>query len=308
MTLVAAGFLLVLSFVFSGLEAAWVALDRVRLRHRAAKNEGRARQMLAWDASSPQADLVMVWTSRLAAAAAFVLLADQLATAAAPAWVAPLVFVPLYALLVQLLARQVFRRLPFKVLSTLWWLVSLAGSFWLLLSRPVAAFLRRVKPEPLSRPPASAELLAVAGTAPGISPLESGMLRSVLDFRRLTAAGLARPVGKFPHVPPERTLAELLADREAADARHLIVVGADGLPIGAMSCGAAALSGAPAARAQSFARPLLSFPGSLSGWKALAKLRRAQTPVAEVRDEDSGEFIGIVTEESVVARLLGQSV
>jgi hypothetical protein len=30
--------------------------------------------------------------------------------------------------------------------------------------------------------------------------------------------------------------------------------------------------------------------------------------VAEVRDEDSGEFIGIVTEESVVARLLGQSV
>jgi CBS domain containing-hemolysin-like protein len=59
---------------------------------------------------------------------------------------------------------------------------------------------------------------------------------------------------------------------------------------------------------QSFARPLLSFPGDLPGWKALAKLRRAPTPVAEVHDEDTGRFLGIITEESVVARLLGQTV
>jgi CBS domain containing-hemolysin-like protein len=300
--------LLALSFVFSGLEAAWVALDRVRLQHRAAKNEGRARQMLSWDGSSPQADLVMMWTSRLAAAAAFVLLACELHYLGAAAWVATVVFVPVYALVVQLLARQVFRRLPFKVLSTLWWLVSLAGSFWSPLARPVAALLRRVKPEPLSRPPAAAELLAVAETAPGISPLELGMLRSVLDFRRLTAGSLARPVEKFPHAGADRTLAELLSERELADARHLLVVGADGLPLGAMSCGAAALTGASGARAQSFARPLISMPADLPAWKALAKLRSARTPVAEVRDEETGEFLGVLTEETAVARLLGQAV
>jgi CBS domain containing-hemolysin-like protein len=134
------------------------------------------------------------------------------------------------------------------------------------------------------------------------------MLRSVLDFRRFTAGGLARPPESFPHAPADSTLAELLAQRELADASHVLVIGGDGSPLGAMSCGAAALSGATNARAQSFARPLLSLPGDLSGWKTLAKLRRAQTPVAEVRDEDSGEFLGIITEESIVARLLGQSV
>lgn len=308
MTTALVALLLLVSFVFSGLEAAWLALDRVRLRHRASRNEGRARQMLAWDACAPQADLVMMWTGRLAAAAAFVLLARKLSAVGAPIWLAPLVFIPVYALLVQLLARQVFRRLPFKVLSTLWWLVALAGSVWSLPARPTAALLRRVKPEPLSRRPAAEELIAVAGSAPGVSPLELGMVRSVLDFRNLSADGIALPVRKFPHTPPDRTLSELLSQRDLADARQLLVVGADGLPIGAMSCAAAALSGAPGARAQSFAKPLLSLPADLSAWKALVKLRRAATPVAEVRDEDSGEFLGIITEESIVARLLGQSV
>ncbi|MFM8459932.1 MAG: hypothetical protein ACKOB0_13525 [Chthoniobacterales bacterium] len=308
MTLAVIIALLVLAFVFSGLEAAWAALDRVRLHYRASRNEGSAVQMLAWDSVSPQVDLVMMWTSRVSAAATFVLFAHRLHVFGAPLWLAPAIYVPVYALIVQLLARQVFRRLPFKVLSKLWWLVSLAGSFWLLLARPVAALLRHVKPEPLSRAPAAQELVAVAESAPEISPLELGMLRSVLDFRRFTAGGLARPPESFPHAPADTTLAELLAQRQLADAGQLLVIGADGTPLGAMSCGAAALSGATNARAQSFARPLLSLPGDLSAWKALAKLRRAQTPMAEVRDEDSGELLGILTEESVVARLLGQSV
>ena len=150
--------------------------------------------------------------------------------------------------------------------------------------------------------------MATAASAPEVSALELGMLRSVLDFRRLTAGGLARPVTDFPHAPADRTLAGLIADRALADARQVIVTGADGLPLGAMSCAAAALSGVPEARVQSFARPLLSFPADLPGWKALAKLRRAQTPVAEVRDEETGRLLGIITEESAVARLLGQAV
>lgn len=300
--------LFVVSFLFSGLEAAWVALDRVRLRHRADAGNKRAQHMLAWDAVAPQADLVMMWTSRVAAAAAFVFLAFELQQKGAPPWIAPVAFALVYALLVQLLARQVFRRLPFKVLSRSWYLVTLAGSFWSLLARPAALLLRRIKEEPLSRRPAGEELLAVAADAPGISPLELTMLRSVLDFRRLTAGGLALPVERFSRADADETLGELLSDRKTADARHTLVLGADGLPLGVMSCGAASLSGAFSARVQSFARPLLTLPPDLPAWKALAKLRRAQTPVAEVRDDDSGAFLGVLTEETAVARLLGQAV
>ena len=51
------------------------------------------------------------------------------------------------------------------------------------------------------------------------------------------------------------------------------------------------------ARAQSFARPLISFDSDLPALKALTKLRRAQTPVAEVRDVETGRFVGVITEE-----------
>jgi len=307
MTFLAAAFLLAVSFVFSGLEAAWHALDRVRLRHRADKGDRRAQAMLAWEAVQPQADLVLVWTSHASAAGALALLA---VSGSLGGWKGffPLIFIPVYALLVGVLARQVFGRLPFVVLSRLWWLVTLAGSIWAPLARPAARIFRRVPPDPLPRPPAGEELVLLAGKTEGISPLEKSMLRSVLDFRSMTAGSLALPVENFPLALSDAPLRELLADRKVADALYALVIGPDGLPLGAMSCGSAALSGAVAARAQSFARPLISFDSDLPAWKTLAKLRRAQTPVAEVRDVETGQFVGVITEESAVARLLGQAV
>ena len=305
-----AALLLALSFIYSGLDAAWQALDRVRLRHRADKGDRRAKQMLSWEAVRPQADLVLAWTSHACAAGALVILMMVFSQRANGdlAWLAPVIFVPIYALFGRVVARQIFRRLPFVVLSHLWPLVTWAGFIWAPLARPLAGLLRKIKTDPLPRPPAADELMSLADKTEGVSPLELSMLRSVLDFRRLTAGGLALSVEDFPHAGADRTLGELLSDRKMTEVRHVLVIGADGLPLGAMSCGAAALSGAMSARAQSFARPLQSFADDLPAWKVLARLRRSQTPVAEVRDEESGRFVGILTEQTVVARLLGQSV
>lgn len=307
MMLLLAVVLLVGAFVFTGLDAAWPALDRVRLRHRADKGDRRARAMLAWEAVRPQAELVLGWTSHLCGAGALVAFA-MFVRADQRWWIVPLVFVPVYALLVEVLARQIFRRLPFVVLSRLWSLVALTGSLWVPLARPVAHLLGRVRPDPLPRPPAGEELMALAEKTEGISPLEESMLRSVLDFRRMTAGGLALPVEKFSCAPADALLGDLLADRKVAEAPYTLVIGSDGWPLGAMSSGSAALSGAFSARAQSFARPLSTLPADLPAWKALIRLRRAQTPVAEVRDGETGRLCGILTEESAVARLLGQAV
>lgn len=310
MSAVLAALLLAFSFVYTGLDAAWQALDRVRLRHRAEKGDRRAKQMMAWEAVRPQADLVLAWTSHACAIGALVILAAGLSAQANVdfAWVALVVFVPIYALFVQVVARQIFRRLPFVVLSRLWPLVTWAGWVWAPLARPIAGLLRKIKPDPLPRATAAEELTELVSKAEGVSALELSMLRSVMDFRRLTAGSLALPVADFPHAGADRTLGELLSDRKIAEASYLLVIGADGLPLGAMSCGAAALTGAITARAQSFARPLQSFPVDLPAWKVLARLRRSQTPVADVRDEESGRFVGILTEQMVVAKLLGQSV
>lgn len=298
------------SGVFSGLDAAWQALDPIRLRHRADKGNRRALQMMAWERVRPQADLVLAWTGNMLAVGALAVLAAEVSSRAGGRfwWMVPLVFLPAYALFAQLLPRQIFRRLPFAVLSSSWWLVTLSGSLWSPLARPVAGLLRKVRSDALPRPPVAEEIMVLASKFECVSPLELSMLRSVLEFRGLTAGSLALAPGDFPEVPADRLLGEMLFDRKLAEARHTIVMGADGMPLGVMSCGAAALSGAMSARAQSFARPMLSFPSGLPAWRALASLRRSPTPVAEVRDEVSGRLVGILTDQSVVARLLGLAV
>lgn len=302
--------LLAASAVFCGLDAAWQALDPLRLRHRADKGNRQAAQMLAWRAVRPQADLVLAWTSRALAAGALVVLSAEAATRAAGKfwWAAPLIFLPVYALFVQTVPRQIFRRLPFVILARMWWLVSLAGSFWAPLARPVAALLRGMREDAIPRMPVAEEVMTLALQCRDVSPLERTMLRSVLDFRHLTAKDLAVPLEDFPHVSADVPLGEVLSERVAGAARFTLVVGADGLPLGAMSCGAAALSDSMNVRAQSFARAMLTFPAGLSAWRVLKDLRRSSTPVADVRDEATGRVLGVVTEQSVVARLFGEPV
>lgn len=310
MTALLAAILLAASFVFAGLDAAWQALDRVRLRQRADKGNKQARQIMSWEQARPQTDLALAWSSHALGAASLVSLAAGASAQAGGSlrMLVPLIFLPVYALLAQVLPRQIFRRMPFFVLARLCWLVELAISFWAPLARPAGRLLRRIKRDPLPRRPAADELLSMAEKIEGISPLEQSMLHSVLGFRRLTATDLALPVTGLPRVAADCPLGEMLVDRRLVETKRVLVMDAAGLPLGVMSCSAAALSGAMSARAQSFARPLLSFPDSMPAWKVLASLRRSPTAVAEVRDESSGVPAGIVTCESVIARLLGQAV
>ncbi len=302
--------LMVGAAVFCGLDAAWQALDPLRLRHRADKGNRQAAQMQAWRAVRPQADLVLAWTSQALAIGALIVLSADTASYANGEywWIAPLVFLPTYAVFVQAVPRQIFRRLPFMVLARLWWLVTLAGSFWAPLARPVAALLRRIREDGESRIPVAEEIMTLASHCKDVSPLERTMLRSVLDFQHLTAADLALPLEDFPQVTADVPLEEILSERRAGTARHTLVMGADGLPLGVMSCGSAALSGAMKARAQSFARAMQTFSAEMSAWRVLTELRRSSTPVADVREKGTGRMIGIVTEQSVVMRLFGEPV
>lgn len=297
---------LAMAFLYSGLDAAWRALDPVRLRHRADSGNRHARRMLTWREAAPQLELALAWSAQMCSAAAVVSLAEGASDGGFP-WAAAIGFFPVYALLVRVLPRQAFRRAPFSVLEKFSWLVLPTASFWAPLSRPAARLLRSVPPDPLPRAPAAEELMGLVARTQGVSPLERSMLRSVMDFRALVASDVAQPVTAFPHAEADRTLAELLGDRHLAEARHLFVLGPDSVPLGAMNCGMAALSGALTARAQSFARPLLSIPPDLPAWKTLERLRRCQTPAAEIRDQD-GKHLGVVTDASISARLLGQAV
>lgn len=302
--------LLAAAFGFSGLDASWQSLDRVRLQARADKNERRARQMLAWFETGSRPVLVLGWSANLLAALSLVALmaGARPLDSGVSFCAASVLFAAVYVFASQAVARLLFSRCPYRLLSRWWWLVVTSASLLAAPARIVDRLLRRLPAKPLPATPVASELLSLTENVEGISALEQSMLRSVLDFRRLTAGDLALPISAFACVAADRPLASILSERPLAEARHTFVTGADGRPLGAMSCGAAALSGALSARAQSFARPLLSFHAALSAWDALTKLRHAPTPVAEVKDRETGTTVGFLTEQTVVARLLGQAV
>lgn len=310
MSFAVSALLLAVAFVFGGLDAAWQSLDRVRLQARVDKGDRRARQMLAWSAAGARPRLVLGWAANIFAALSLVALMAGTNSVSGGRFIfaAAVLFVAVYAIAVQAVARQMFAQRPFKVLSRWWWLVVPVSSLLAAPARVVDRVLQRFPAKPLPATPVARELLSLTEKIEGISPLEQSMLRSVLDFRRLTAGDLAQPMSAFACVAADRPLASILSDRPLAEARHTFVTGADGQPLGAMSCRASALSGALSARAQSFARPLLSFNASLSAWDTLAKLRLSAMPVAEVKERNTGRTVGFLTGQTVVARLLGQSV
>ncbi len=297
-----------LAFLYSGLAAALPALHPVRLEHRARRGDHHARALQQWVRASPEAPVVLWLAAGLCSAAVMALLFLECWILGGPktSWLAPAIFLPVQVLAVDLLARQVFRRCPFRVLCSLWWLVVAARGLLAPAARLLHDLVARMPSRPLPRPDSAAELLRITASIPTVSSTELEMVRSVLAFRALTAADLAQPLGSMPQVPAESTLAEAVARREIQSRRHVIVMGADGQPLGAANPGEAVQSGATSARMQSFARPLISIAADMPAWDVLTKLRRAQTPVALIHALDGESLLGMVTEETVTSRLLGR--
>lgn len=300
--------LALLAFLYAGLASAVPGLDPVRLRYQARKGDRRARQLLACRQNAGEYGMALSLAAALCSAGALAILFWQAEQRLDPgaAWIAAAIYVPVQALLIDLGARQIFRRRPAVGLAGLWVMVAAARSLLSPVVRPLAGMLDKTASVPLSRPDAGEELLSVARLIPTVSPLEMRMIEGVLRFRSLRAADLAVSLRDLPTVEAEATLAEVVSRPGMLDRRHVVVMAADGRPLGAMNPGDALRSGATSARVQSFARPLLSMAGDLPAWDVLIKLRRGQTPVGIVHDESGEAILGVVTEDLVVARLLGQ--
>lgn len=308
--LVIAGLLLV-SFVFSGIEAGILSVSRVRLRNRA-KHRDRAALRLQKLLKKPERLLLtVVIVTNLAN-----LFAITLATSVfirkwghAGYGIALLVFLPLYLFGLELFPKALFRRFPMHALAFLSTPLRLA---YLALA-PVLRIGARVGRQIFSPLEDDSRKLFAAREdfkyvtleserAGSITPTERRLIHGIVDFHSITARDVMQPLADFPTIQEGAEVEELIAASRGGSLERFVVVSQSGEIIGIISLFEAILARAPGARVSSHLRRIAPIPPTESALHVLHKLRTARTQVALVMEGDTPK--GLVFAEALYRRLV----
>jgi len=308
--LVIAGLLLV-SFVFSGIEAGILSLNRVRLRNRV-KHRDRAAMRLQKLLKQPERLLLtVVLVTNLAN-----LFAITFATSVfvrhwghAGYGIALLVFLPLYLFGLELFPKALFRRFPMHALALLSAPLRLAYLALGPMFRLGARLGQRLFP-PLEND--SRKLFAAredfkyvtleSERAGAISPTERRLIHGIVDFRSVAARDLMQPLADFPTIQEGAEVEELIAASRGGSLERFLVVSETGEILGIIALFEAILARDPGAKISSHIRKIAPVPSSESALRVLRKLRTARTQVALVMEGNTPQ--GLLFAEALYRRLV----
>ncbi|MCX6966886.1 MAG: CNNM domain-containing protein [Verrucomicrobia bacterium] len=303
--------LLLVSFVFSGIEAGILSLNRVRLRNRVKHRDPAAMRLQKLLKEPERLLLTVVIVTNLANLFAITLATAELVRhwGHAGYLIALLVFLPLYLFGLELFPKSLFRRFPMRALASLAAPLRLA---YLALGpvMRIAAGLGRWLFPPV--PDESRKLFAAredfkyvtleTERAGAITPTERRLIHGIVDFRSVCARDLMQPLPDFPTIHEGATIEELIEASRDGSLERFLVVSAGGEILGMVSLFEAILARAPGAKISSHMRRIASVPATESVLKVLRKLRTARTRVALVVDGETPK--GLLFAEDLYRRLV----
>jgi putative hemolysin len=296
---------LIASFLFSGTEAGILSLNRLRLR-RLARQRDRAAVHLQQVLEQPARLLVTVLiVTSLLNILALVLLANALV-----GWfgwtgycLTLLVALPLFLLVVELLPKAVFRRVPYKKLASLAVLLDGAstilmpaiyvGSFFtkkvLRLKRPHEIFVAR---EDLKYVTSEIERMGM------LSSIERQMIHNVVDFRSVKVSDVMVSISSAVTVRPETTIEQLLEIFRRSRFDRYPVVNEMGKIVGVVTVFDLILNRPAVSTVREYLRRILTVRAEEQAAPVLRRLRASPISLAAVVD-DKGKTVGIVSVEDL---------
>ena len=326
-TLFLFGVCLLVSFLYAGIEAGLLSLDRTRLRSRVQQGDRAAVRLDRLLAHPGKLLATVLLVTNFADVAALVLITNVFARwfggwgyAAAGG-----VMLPVYLLGLQLLPKSLFRHFPYRALAALAGLLEmttrllspllLVGS-WLLRRRWVVPHAER----DARRAPGGGlfiareefkELAAEGERTGAISPAEHGMIDNVIDFGNLPARTLMHPPPEVLRVREGMCVADLLDFARERRLDYLPLIAEGDRPGGRLAAlvdvFTLLLERDPQRPAAAYMRrpPLIAAPDEPAG-RVLRRLRAGRFNVAAVYDP-VGTFVGIVRNADLVGRLVRQN-
>jgi len=302
------------SFIFSGIEAGILSVNRVRLRHRV-KMRDRAALRLDRLLKAPERLLITV----ILVTNLLNIFAIALTTTVFVRWwgragygAAMLLFLPLYLFGLELFPKSLFRRFPYRALALLSEPLFIADTLLspLLVLGTAAAKWVVPKDEAYSRKLFAGredfKYFTVESERSGaLSPVERQLIHNVVDFRSVAARDLMQPVADFPKIPHDSTVDKLIAASRDGTVERFLVTAANGDILGLVNLFEAVLDRGPKSRVSTFVQRLIVVTPAESAPRLLRKLRVARTPVALVVDPTGP--VGLVFAEAVYRRLVSPS-
>ena len=312
MTWPAVALCLLVSFIFSGIEAGILSVNRVRLKHRV-KLRDRAALRLNRLLEEPERLLVTVLMVTNLMNIFAITLTTQEFVARFGVRGYPLVlvaFMPVYLLGLELLPKSLFRRFPYRALAAFTGPLRVAD----LLLSPLHAMGSAVSGLLFKKRPAPERKLFVARedfkyltneseSTGALGKEERQMIHNVVDFRAVTARDVMLPLTQVRTIAAEADLADLLDASRAAGQERWPVVGAGGEITGLVLVFDVVLDGRKRGPVESYQRRIVKVAENEPAYSVLRKLRASRTTLGVVTDAQ-GRQTGVLTWEDLIRRLV----
>ncbi|MEI8235477.1 MAG: CNNM domain-containing protein [Verrucomicrobiota bacterium] len=304
--------LLLLAFLFSGMEAGLLSLNRVRLRNRVKHRDRNALRLQKLLREPERLLLTVVIVTNLAGICAITLGTAALVRVLGPAGfgAAFVLFLPLYLFGLELFPKALFRRFPTHALAFL----STPLRFAYLALAPVfrlgSSLGRRFF---RARGSAETKLFAArddfkyvtleSERSGAITPAQRRLIHGVIDFRTVTARDLMRPLSDFPLIAHGADVAALVTASCDGSREHFLAVSESGEILGFVPLFDLTLSAtAPAAKISPYIRRIPPVKASDSAFHILRRMRTSRADAVLVME--GGQPRGLVLADAVTRRLV----
>ena len=303
-------FCLAASFLVSGTEAGILSLNRLRLRH-LARQKDRAAVQLQQLLERPARLLVtaLVITSLLNIVALVLLVNILVGWFGWPGYFLTFVLgLPLFLLVVELLPKAIFRRVPYRELASLAVLLDITsmvltpaiyvGSLFaksvLGFQRPREIFVAR---EDLKYITSEVERMGM------LSSIERQMIHNVVDFRSVKVSDVMISLSKIVTVRPETPIEQLIELSRRSGFDRYPVVDSAGKIVGLVNVFEVLVDRESASTVRHYLRRILTVRSDEQASIVLRRLRASLSSVAAVVDAE-GRPIGIVSAEDLLNPLV----
>lgn len=305
--------LLFISFVFSGIEAGVLSVNRVRLEHRARQGEKAAivlQQLLIHPARMLITVLVV---TNFANIGALVIVTKSFVRAFGGLgylW-SLMIYLPVYLVGLELLPKSLFRRFPYRALVAFATPLRIASTLLMpvhFLGELVQRFLFGSQAADRPRMFLGREdfrYYAEQGEKTGaLTRTEREMITNVVDFRSVVARDVMTPIDPARRIRGSAPVSEFLQKTGSLAHDRWLVTDDDGTVTGIVSAFEVLLERRRDVSVGVYQRRAVTVTPQEPAYNVLRKLRAARSMIAIVRGDGGAEPLGQITWEDLIRRLV----
>jgi len=294
----------IISFLFAGIEAGLLALDPVRLRHRAKSDDRGARRLQEMLKQPDRLLVTVLLVTNAADITALIILTHELVLRLG--WPGYPIAV---AIALGVLPKSLFRRFPLRAVARLSGLLELTTKLlWPL--HAVGAFIERTVFARAKNPPRlfagreELKMITVQSEESGaLSSTERAMIHNVVDFTSVKVSDVMVPLEKTLSFRPNASPKEVLATSEKFGIDRFPIFADNAEPLGLINVYDILFDTELSNPLRHYMRRIITAAENESAYRVVRRLRAARIGLAAVIDSRQ-KSIGIVALEDLVRQLV----